>query len=341
EQCSSSPTARYKAALAASVCRSEKPVIADLTGGLGVDSFFFSTLGGEVLYVERNAGLAAAAARNFKALGADGIKTVNMQAGNDRRTESLLETFKADLVFLDPARRSSTGGKVFLLEESEPDILPMLPMLLRLSPAVLLKLSPMADLTMLRKRLGSHLSELHIVQSRGEVKELLALLERDHPGGEPLTVAADADTGASFSFLPSEEARSAGTFIREDSLQEGARFFEPGAALLKSGAFKLPCSRFGLQKFSSQTHLFLIPDAIPEPLLAFGKVWEILESMPFGSASIKETGRRHPKAEVSARGIPMKSEELRKRLGTSSGGDLHIFGAGCVRQRFLLVCRRV
>ena len=143
-----------------------------------MDSFFFSTLGGEVLYVERNAGLAAAAARNFKALGADGIKTVNMQAGNDRRTESLLETFKADLVFLDPARRSSTGGKVFLLEESEPDILPMLPMLLRHSPAVLLKLSPMADLTMLRKRLGSHLSELHIVQSRGEVKELLALLER-------------------------------------------------------------------------------------------------------------------------------------------------------------------
>ena len=342
EQCSSSPAARYKAELAASACGVRKPRIADLTGGMGVDSFFFSRLAGEVLYVESNGDLAAAAAGNFRLLGATNIGTMNMSAGADPATESLLDGFKPHLIYLDPARRSSAGGKVFLLEECRPDVIPMLPMLLRKAPAVLLKLSPMADLTMLRRRLGPPLSELHIVQSGGEVKEVLALLKRGSNDGEPHIVVAGTGSGACFRFLPSEERASDAAFAPEGSIRPGARFFEPGAALMKAGAFKLLCSRFSLSAFSPQTHLYLIHDeALPDNISTLGRIWEIEESLPFCSASIKEAGRLHPKADVSARGIPMKSDELRKRLGAVPGGESHIFGAGCGDTRFLLVCRRV
>ena len=101
--------------------------------------------------------------------------------------------------------------------------------------------------------------------------------------------------------------------------------FEPGKALLKAGAFGLPCGRFGLTKLGQHTHLYA-GEAVPEELRPFGKVFEVLEMLPLNNRTMKEAGKRWPQAEVTARNVPMTSDMLRKKLGCTSGGDVHLFG---------------
>ena len=68
EQCSSQATALYKQRFVLSVDR-----VADLTGGLGVDSWSLSQPAASVDYFERSEELCACARHNFVALGRDNI----------------------------------------------------------------------------------------------------------------------------------------------------------------------------------------------------------------------------------------------------------------------------
>ena len=323
EQCSSTAAALYKAGLAAPV-----KTVLDLTGGLGVDSWAFSQVAEQVVYYERNAELAAAAERNFARLGAENIEVrceeVTPQTGLP----------EAGLIFADPARRDTAGRKVFLLEDCTPDILTLLPLLLRKAPAVLLKLSPMADLAMLAGRLGPALREIHVVESEGEVKELLCLLCRQSATSEEPKIVVVRLQGGTFSFFHPEEREADAVYAA--GVQAGDMLLEPCPALLKAGAFKLPCARWGLQKLAVSTHLYLLPGtktapdlpgtALPDGAGAWFKARRVVEVLPFGAAAFKALRRRYPRAEVTARNLPLGSDALRQKLGTAPGGDIHIFG---------------
>ena len=385
EQCSSSDTARYKASVvqrifneyvspvastrsateeAGSVTDKNSSVtkkqsvtstgsvtgpknwkIADLTGGLGVDSWAFSKVAKEVLYNEMNPDLAAAARHNFKALGVTNIFIKNSDA-TPGTIKDIFGDFKPDVIFLDPARRDSAGKKVFLLEDCSPDVLKMLPELFGISRFILLKLSPMADITMAVERLdrtyeeylekasgkgwnGQWVREVHVVASGGECKELLILLDREWNDGYSLTCREDNKT---LTFKPEEITEAKATY--PDSTF--ARIiFEPGKSLTKAGVFNAICERFGLVKLARFTHLYTISEPLSEneleqriaPLKDFGKVFYVKEILPLNKASMKDVGKRYPHSEVSAKNIPMSSDELRTRLKVKSGDDAHIFGA--------------
>ena len=298
----------------AKVCRGSCPsgLILDLTGGLGVDSWAFSQVAERVVYFEQNAELAAAAGRNFAKLGAD-----NIEVRNETVTPET-ELPEADLIYADPARRNAAGRKVFLLVDCTPDILTLLPMLLRKAPVVLLKLSPMADLAMLADRLGPALREIHVVESDGEIKELLCLLVRDAGPAEPEIVLVRLSGQADrLRFKASEERAAEARFAA--GVQAGDTLLEPSPALLKAGAFKLPCGRWGLEKLAPSTHLYL-GEAVP-----WFKAWRVLEVLPFGAAAFKQLKRSYPRAEITARNLPLGSDALRKKLGIAPGGDAHIF----------------
>lgn len=322
EQCSSSRTARYKAGVAAAACGGNGMRLADLTGGLGVDSWAFSQHFSEVLYNEMNPALAEAATWNFRTLGAGNI-TVRCQELVPGGLSALLDGFQADLLFLDPARRAADGRKVFRLEACQPDVLQLLPELLQAAPRVLLKLSPMADISMVCKQLGA-VRAAHVVAAEGECKELLLVLERGYEGPYSLTVYE----GGAVMEVPEETAPVYA------SAPEGW-LFEPGKALLKAGAFTLPC-RYGLAKLSRHTHLYTAPSPV-SALTPFGKWFRILESVPFSNRSIKDLGRRYPSAEVTARNLPVTSDQLRVKLKVRSGGPVHIFGCTVGLDRYLLV----
>ncbi|MBR5076870.1 MAG: SAM-dependent methyltransferase [Bacteroidales bacterium] len=288
----------------------------DLTCGLGVDSWALSKVAERVVSYERDAVLCEAARRNFARLGADNIEV---------RCETVTpetDLPEADLIFADPARRDAAGRKVFLLEDCTPDILTLLPMLQKKAPAVLLKLSPMADLTMLAQRLGSALREIHVVESDGEVKELLCLLLRDNTPAEPeITVVTLASHNGRLHFRMAEEREAEAVFAA--GVQPGGVLLEPCPALLKAGAFNLPCARWGLQKLAAFTHLYT--GTLSEEAAPWFKARKIREVLPFGSASFKQIKHRYPRAELTARNLPLGSAELQKKMGLSPGGDAHIF----------------
>ncbi len=391
EQCSSSSTARYKADLAARIAsschsgldprysepstrfsrpdiRHSEPStrlrgldpeslrfqIADLTGGLGVDSWFFSKKAGEVLYNEMQPKLCEAAAHNFKTLGSSNIRCSCAKAEAGRIAE-LLDGFIPDIIFMDPARRGEGGKKVFLLEDCTPDILTLKDEIFTICRHILLKLSPMADITMACERLGSTCREVHVVATGGECKELLIWIDREWsseytvhavelPTGRhsntlpdrhtfPLSErhsglpssrhsGLDPESTTVFTFTPSEEKSASHTLG-----SEGLYLFEPGKALMKSGAFNLISKRFSINKLGQSTHYYLVDDeSIINVLADHGKIFRILDSMPLDKRSIKAAAKTCPKAEVTARNILMDTDTLRKKLGCSPSDTYHIFG---------------
>ena len=346
EQCSSTATGIYKSGLALKIADGEPFRLADLTGGLGVDSWYFSKKAEQVWYHEMQEKLCTAAEHNFQKLNAENI-IVRNRISTPETIENLLSEARPDIVYMDPARRGEGGKKVFLIEECTPDVLTLKEQIFRHCRHILLKLSPMADITMACSRLGTTCREVHIVATGGECKELLIWMDREWSGEYTITaVELPSDypdmSPATFSFSGSEEKiATASTWPRNDvmlssraesSLSSRAEsrdlfLFEPGKALMKAGCFNMIANRFGLCKLGVSTHYYVTesPDKADE-LKPYGKVYMILSVQPLDKRSIKAAGAAYPRAEVTARNIPMDTEMLRKKLGVTSGDDAHIFG---------------
>ena len=355
EQCSSSSTASYKAELAGRIasCSVEKQAgwsVADLTGGLGVDSWFFSKKAVKVLYNEMQERLCEAARHNFSILGAENIIVSNhavSASASDNLLEAspteLLGSFRPDIVYMDPARRGEGGRKVFLIEECTPDVLNLKDEIFSISRHMLIKLSPMADISMVCDRLGPMCREVHVVSVGGECKELLIWMDREWQGefsvhAVELPTDYPASQSYEFSFLPSEERNAHAADI---SNYEDAYIFEPGKSLMKAGAFNLISTRFGVSKFGKSTHYYLFDDSSKtDALKGLGKIYRIMRCEPLDKRTLKAAGKDFPKAEVTARNIPMDTDTLRKKLGVTSGDDAHIFGLKSDIFGNLLLCTK-
>lgn len=390
EQCSSEATARLKMEMilqyaGASHSGGEGIRIADLTGGLGVDSFFFATVSEKVLYNEADPVLAEAAAHNFEALGLRNIETCNflVGAGNEGGTAAdcgasssatvgeILGDFGPDVIYLDPARRSE-NRKVFLIEECKPDILALKESLLEAARFVAVKLSPMADITMVLNRLGRCCREISAISADGECKEIVVLMDREYEGE---CIISARTQGAVFQFLKREEEEAEATFVKniiisdcgesgqEDSgteLSEGKILLEPDKSLMKTAPFKLLCSRFGIAKLGVSTHYYLAPlagqlllsreDSEDDCQLPVRKVasdgalfrsFRILKVLPFDKRGIKAVRQEYPDASVTARNFPLDSAALRKKLAIGESDLIHIFGLKVLERNCLIVTEKI
>ena len=338
EQCSSSATGIYKSGLALRIADGRPFRMADLTGGLGVDSWYFSKKAEQVWYHEMQEKLCMAAEHNYQSLNAENIIVRNV-ISTPETIDGILSEARPDIVYMDPARRGEGGKKVFLIEECTPDVLTLKEQIFRHCRHILLKLSPMADITMACSRLGGKCREVHIVATGGECKELLIWMDREWAGDYTIT-AVELPSGypdmdpATFSFCSSEEKiATASTRPRNDVMLSSRAesrdlfLFEPGKALMKAGCFNLIANHFGLMKLGVSTHYYVTESAAKaDELKPYGKVYMILSVQPLDKRSIKAAGAAYPRAEVTARNIPMDTETLRKKLGVTSGDDAHIFG---------------
>lgn len=342
EQCSSSATASYKTSLAAKIGRS----LADLTGGLGVDTWFFSKKMEQVLYNEMQEKLCNAAAYNFKALDAVNICTRcgTAETGN---IGNILGDFHPDIIFMDPARRGEGGKKVFLIEECTPDVLSLKDEVFSFCRHMLLKLSPMADISMACERLGRTCREVHVVAAGGECKELLIWMDREWDDDYSVTAVElpysyPETPAAAFTFMPSDERTNVpdiaepGDFIGH--VPEDLYLFEPGKAMMKAGCFNLMGTRFGAGKLGRSTHYYISSEkARIQAMMNYGKAFRIIRIDPLDKKSIKTLGRDYPNADVSSRNIPMSSEMLARKLGCGPGNGIHIFGLKSDKEGALLI----
>ena len=307
EQCSSEATARYKASILPSFQGGDGGRLLDLTGGYGVDTYFLSELFSHTDYVEQNAELCRIATHNFAA------KPITIH--HSTAEDFLASAGQYDLIFLDPARRDSYGGKVFRLEDSTPNVVELLPALLTHGKRIMIKLSPMLDITQAVTTLSQVTWDIYVVAIKNEVKEVLLL-----SGGSGRITAIDlSKKEQAFTFTREEEINSEAINVRSTINSEAINYlYEPNAAILKAGAYKLVAQRFGLRKLDTNTHLYTSETLVPDfP----GRVWKVKEPTP-----TLPKGKEMKQANVLVRNYPLTAEQLKKKLHLRDGGTAFVIG---------------
>lgn len=322
EQASSEQTAHFKANLFSG------NKMADLTGGMGVDTFFFAQHFKQVTYLEQNPELADLARHNFGVLGATNIRVVAMLA------EDFLNqnTDHFDLIYIDPARRGDRQQRVFRLEDCTPDIVQIKDSLLETADRVLLKTAPLLDLNLAVEQLQS-VAHIWVVSVDNEVKEVLYLLDKSAPsiGDIPIEAVGLGEAPRFFSFTRLEEQAALPPYAAPQRY-----LYEPDAAVLKAGAFKSFARRFGLSKLHPNTHLYTSETFVPN---VPGRSFTIETVLRYDRKAVQQAipGK---KANVAVRNFPDSAEQMRQKLGLMDGGELFLFGTTDLEERKILVLGR-
>ena len=316
EQCSSEATALYKASL----LQGER--FADLTGGLGVDCFFISQNFRHTNYVELNPELCELAKHNFGVFGSEIV------VNNESSEAFLNRCTPLDCIFLDPARRDSHGRKTVSIADCTPNVSELQDLLLQKARRVLVKLSPMLDISQALKELH-HVKEIHVVAVGNECKELLFLLELDFKD-EPLFTCVNLETPQTPVSFTLEEERVATLQLAKEV---GRYLYEPNAALMKGGCFKLLSQRFDVQKLHRNSHLYTSEKLIENfP----GRIFEINDWAIYGKKA-KALLDGIDKASIAVRNFPMTVAELRKKLKIGDGDKVFLFATTMSNERFIIL----
>jgi len=321
EQTSSEITAYYKSEIVSGKS------LADLTGGFGIDSYFFSKKIDSVLYNEIDQNLSEIATHNFKILGAKNIIISTQDA------ISFLEGANQhfDWIYVDPSRRNDKKGKVFMLEDCLPDVTSSLQLLFNQTDHVLLKTAPLLDISMGVRTL-QFINEVHIVAVNNEVKELLWVLKKGFKGSVWVkTVNFTKTRREIFDFKLSDEKTSVSAFEYPQKY-----LYEPNAAILKSGGFKTIAYRLGINKLGEHTHLYTSQQLIDFP----GRRFKINKVVAFTKNSFKNL--QINKANIATRNFPNSVASIRKKFKLKDGGAIFLFffknRAG---KNQILVCSKV
>jgi hypothetical protein len=292
EQCSSEVTAAYKSALAVGSS------LIDLTGGFGIDSLYFARKVERVTHCEINSDLSEIAAHNAEVIGQDNIAFV---VGDGLEHLSTTENSYVT-IYIDPARRSSSG-KVFMLKDCTPNVVDNLDLLLAKSSRVIIKTAPLLDITAGLKELRN-VVEIHIVSIKNECKELLWVLGKEPSLTTKIVAVTLNEEVKDFTFYKGEELSGVNIL---DTMPFSGYLYEPDAALLKSGAFNLIGSQYGLKKLHSQTQLYHseeIDNSFP------GRIFRIIQTL--GASELKKLKGLH--ANVISRNYPDRAEQLQKKF---------------------------
>ena len=277
--------------------------------------------------MEQNEELCRIAEHNFN-VQSDNVRCTKVSIHNSTAEEFLKTAGEYDLIFLDPARRDSHGGKVFRLEDCTPNVVELLPTLLRHGKQVMLKLSPMLDLTQAVRELSDIVWDVHVVAIKNEVKEVL-LVSQARPASaishQMITCIDLAEPEKAFQFSREEEQAAVASYQPSaiSQVRPASAFsylYEPSAAILKAGAYKLVGARYGLQKLDANTHLYCSDRLVTDfP----GRKWKIEQVV----RDRKDLPAELKQANVLTRNYPMTPEQLKKKLHLRDGGTAYLIGA--------------
>ena len=318
EQCSSEATAIYKAGLVSGES------LVDLTGGFGVDCSFLSKNFSSVDYVEQNEELCQIAEHNFAALG------LNIRVNNAESVSFLVDMPSVDCIYIDPARRDIKGKKTADLSLCSPNLLEIRDILLEKCNTLLIKLSPMFDISSALE-VFPECKQVHVVSVKNECKELLLLVEGGFCG-ETEIVCVDLDElgiTSVASNLRKEKGEIIGYFAPK------AYLYEPNASIMKAGLFKTVANKYNVQKLHPSTHLYTSEELVPNfP----GRSFEIKRVTKVQKKEIQDI----EKANLSTRNFPGNVADLRKKLKLKDGGDVYIFACTLNdNSKVLIICEKI
>ena len=331
EQCSSDATAIYKCGVVAKLGLTDSLV--DLTGGFGIDCWFMSHAFQHTTYIERQVELVKIAEHNFNVLDDNcQLSIVNCQSEEWLNTHS-----PVSWLYIDPARRDNHGGKTIAISDCDPNVCELEENLVKKADKVMVKLSPMLDLSQACNQL-KHIQEIHIVSVDNECKELLLILSADcNTDAETLPIHCvniRKDEKQEFTFSKQEEKLSPCQMA-----QNIAQYlYEPNASILKAGAYRCLTQRFGIQKLHTNSHLYTSNQAIADfP----GRMFEVEGFCGFGKKELKALLANVQQANLTIRNFPASVADLRKRLHLQEGGDTYLFATTLnPQQKILIQCKK-
>lgn len=304
EQSTSATVARYHASLIKHGCN-----LLDMTMGMGIDATTFATVAGcHVTAIERQTELYETSRRNFSSIG-------NLTIINADSVEWLNESDQIfDVIFIDPARRDNAGKRVFNIHDCTPDIDKIMPLVLKHTDKVMIKLSPMLDVTATLRDIPLA-TEIHIVEERGDCRELLVVIDKSHTEEAGIVIS---DGSERFRFKRTEELSAD---VRFGNPRCGDFLYEPSPAAMKAGPFRLLSERFGVTALAPNSHLYFSST----PVAGFpGKEYTVEEILPYSSSVLKRFSNRFPRVSVAVRNFPESADKLRSRLKVKESDTMRL-----------------
>ncbi len=303
EQASSSVTASYKADLV------KDGTLVDMTGGLGVDSYFFSRSVSKVIYIEKNRETAEFAIHNFRILKAANIEVKHTDSLNFFKNRG--ETY--NFIYIDPSRRRDKR-RVFRLEDSEPNVLEIVPLLLKKAEIIMIKVSPLIDIQYLLFHF-KQISQIHIVAVNGECKEVLVLMDEKMDTQNPEIITWSKEKNQKHIFHSTLRENE-----KECDYSYPLRFiYDPNVSIRKSGLFNAVGNRFKLAKLAPNSHLYTeneIYDTFP------GRIFEVVEVKNWKDLTKDKTSRS---ANIARRNFRLNVNDIREKTGIKEGGETYLF----------------
>lgn len=320
EQTSSEITAQYKSTLLSGQS------IIDLTGGFGVDAYFFAKKFDLVTHCEIDEELSKIVRYNFGLMGVKNIDCKNEDGVSFLQNTTLVY----DWIYIDPSRRNELKTKVFRLEDCLPDVSLHLGTFLKHSDNIMIKLSPFLDIASSINRL-EFVKEVQVVAVKNEVKELLVLIQKGYKGDCHLkAVNITKDKKDVFEgIFPSQQV---------PSLSLARKYlFEPNSAILKSGLFNEVSTQLNLYKIHINSHLYTSDILIDFP----GRSFEIIGIYKYNKKQIKRNfGSK--KANITTRNFRDSVAEIRKKTGIKEGGDDFLFFTTDIEDNAIMIhCKKV
>lgn len=320
EQTSSEITAKYKASLISG------DLLLDITGGFGVDDVAFAERFKSVIHCEINTELSEIVAYNFKKLKVENVETVAV----DGLQYLLKSNHKFDWIYSDPSRRNDLKERVFLLKDCLPDIPENLDFLFGYTNRILIKVSPVLDISSSISEL-KFVSDVHVVAVENEVKELLFILKKNYNG--KISIKAINIKKDKFEVFTSESVcLTEPTFSLPESY-----LYEPNAAILKAGLFNEVSVEFKIHKLHRNSHLYTSNKLINFP----GRRFRILQISAYDKKKLKKMIPTK-KANITTRNFPETVAQIRKKIGFKEGGDLYLFFTTDLNNKHVvLICEKV
>ena len=316
EQCTSQHIAQYKASVVEQLIGKDFKM-ADLTGGFGVDCYFISRSASGTCYNEMSGELCDIALNNYKILQRSDI-AVTCGSAEDFIAQQH-DSF--DLLYLDPARRGDAGRKLISIKDCQPDVKALQDSLLKVSKYVMVKLSPMLDISRALTELRN-VSRILIIGLEGECKELVFILERGYtqePVLEAIDINTDGTLGMTISSAKSAENALPLPVADPVLLQPGTFISEPSAPYMKSALFRTIAATTGTALLHPDTHLFWSkekPESFP------GRIFKLEGIIPFDKRSLSALTKTQ--ANLSVRNFPETAPALQQKLKLRDGGPRYL-----------------
>ena len=321
EQTSSEKTAKYKSELVSG------ELLIDLTGGFGVDDYYFSKRIKKVIHCEIDSSLSKIVAHNFKTL-----KALNIDCLQGDSVE-ILKTIhqEIDWIYIDPSRRNSDKGKVFMLKDCAPNVPELLDFYFSFSNNILIKTAPILDLTAGLSEL-KNVKCIHIVAVNNEVKELLWELSKDYNNTITIkTVNLVNERKVVFEFI---YGKNSGVETYDFPKKY---VYEPNSAVMKSGGFNEISIQYNIPKLHQHSHLYTFDEIIDFP----GRIFEIKNKFAYTKSNMK-IHLENQKANLTSRNFPESIENIRKKWKIKEGGDSYcFFTTDLNNDKIVLICTKI